>query len=389
MLVGFRWSMNLGSSHWKTTKISCLVAHHTSASSSACGPSPLSSGRRIAFRRVAEIPAASKIRCDRLLPTHDFSSVYLGGLEVIVRKKISPELPVQRSAHERLVKACDKLGISLNPRKRLVDAAMGPVLDGELDGRLRHLCHERKTSAEMLVKTIIIIGALGWSVGALQHFAGLWGFAMSCRRPLFAVLSEVYGAIREHVSLLLEVLSCCALLPFAQTVISCSDPSIAGGSAVEATVFAENLENECHICQLSSCGASPISACPEKPELVFVCFPLFSCSPAVLLVSPRLSPEIQGILAVAGMRLVVTARATGRPHSLTYPHRTGGSTSGSANFVLSTGGRLEVVQCSGVRTLKQEMWRACVCVVLWRCAASDHCIRKPFFLLSQLHRCMR
>ena len=87
---------------------------------------------------------------------------------------MSPELSVQRSARERLVKACDKFGISLNPRKRLVDAAVGPVLGGELDGRLGHLCHNCKTSAEMLVNTIILIGALGLSVGALQHFAGLW-----------------------------------------------------------------------------------------------------------------------------------------------------------------------------------------------------------------------
>ena len=86
------------------------------------------------------------------------------------------------------------------------------------------LGHERKTSAEMLVKTIIFIGALG--------------FAVSSRRPLFAVLSEVYRAIHEHIeegwievtpSLLMEVLSCCALLPFAPAVITCSDLSIAGG----------------------------------------------------------------------------------------------------------------------------------------------------------------
>ena len=91
----------------------------------------------------------------------------------------------------------------------------------------------------MPLTTIIIIGALGWSVGALQHFACLWGFAASSRRPLFAVLGEVYGAIHEHVedgwikvtpSLLLEVLSCYALLPFAQTVISCSDASLGCGA---------------------------------------------------------------------------------------------------------------------------------------------------------------
>ena len=85
---------------------------------------------------------------------------------------MSQEPPVQRPARERLVKACDKFGLPLNPMKSLVDAAVSP--GGELKGMLGHLCHQRKKSAEMLVKTIIIIGALRWSVGPLQHFAGLW-----------------------------------------------------------------------------------------------------------------------------------------------------------------------------------------------------------------------
>ena len=101
---------------------------------------------------------------------------------------------------------------------------------------------------------------------------------------------------------------------------------------------------------------------------------LFSYSPALLLVSPRLSREIQGILAVAGMRFVVAALATWRPRSLTCPHRAGSLKSGSANVVLSTGGRPEVGQSSGVRTFKQEMWRVCVCVcvVLCRCVAPKY-----------------
>ena len=77
------------------------------------------------------------------------------------------------------MKACDKLGIPLSSRKRLVDAAVGPVLGGEFDGSHGHLCHQRKTRAEMLVKTIIFMDCLGWSVGARQHFAGLCGSAVS------------------------------------------------------------------------------------------------------------------------------------------------------------------------------------------------------------------
>ena len=122
---------------------------------------------------------------------------------------------------------------------------------------------------------------------------------------------------------------------------------------------------------------SPDQRLSRQSWLVFVWFPRFSCSPAILLAQLRLSREIQGILAVARMPLVVAAHATGRKRFLTYPHRTGWLTSGSANLVLSMGGRLEVVQNSGTRTFKQETWS--VCVVFWRCAASDHCIRKPFF----------
>ena len=65
-------------------------------------------------------------------------------------------------------------------------------------------------------------------------------------------------------------------------------------------------------CQRSSCGASPDQRLSRKLWVAFVWSPLFSCSPTLLLVSPRLSREIQGILAVAGMRLVVAAHARGR-----------------------------------------------------------------------------
>ena len=51
------------------------------------------------------------LRRDGPLPTQDISLVYQDGLEVVARKKVSQELPVQRSKRERFVKACNKLGI--------------------------------------------------------------------------------------------------------------------------------------------------------------------------------------------------------------------------------------------------------------------------------------
>ena len=74
----------------------------------------------------------------------------------------------------------------------------------------------------------------------------------------------------------------------------------------------------------------------------------------------------------------MAAHARGRPRSLTYQHRTGGLTSGPANWVLSMCGRLEVVQSTGARTFKQNMWRVAVCVcgaLALRCGRS---LRKDF-----------
>ena len=117
---------------------------------------------------------ASELRRDRPLPTHDIALVYLDGIDAFVRKKISPELPVQRLAGECSVKACIKLCLPLNPRKRLVDAAVGLQcwVASPMEGSVS-FCHERKTSLNTLAKTIIFSGALGWLARALQNFAGL------------------------------------------------------------------------------------------------------------------------------------------------------------------------------------------------------------------------
>ena len=54
------------------------------------------------------------------------------------------------------------------------------------------------------------------------------------------------------------------------------------------------------------------------------------------------------MLAVAGLRFVVAAHATGRKRFLTYPH------------CCLTSGSVDVVLSMGVRTFKQGFWRVCV-----------------------------
>ena len=123
---------------------------------------------------------------------------------------MSQEPPVQRPARERLVKACDKFGLPLNPMKSLVDAAVSPSVGWRVKGNARSPLPSAQEK----------FGNAGQNHHYHRSSALVGRTAATFRRPLGFL---VVGWMKLTPSLLLEVLSCCALLPFAQTVISCSN----------------------------------------------------------------------------------------------------------------------------------------------------------------------
>ena len=225
---------------------------------------------------------------------------------------MSPELPVERSARERFVKACIKLGLPLDPRKRPVHAGVGSSVGWRLRWQLGQLCHERKEKLERHSQNgcfLLIPGLVG--TGAATFLRSL----RLLQTPNF---------------LLFSVMCTEEVMNTRKTV---------GSRLLQVSNWKRSLPARC--CSL------------RRQSLAFV------------------------------------AHATRRRRSPSYPQRTGSLTRGSANWVLLTGGRLEVGQNSGVHTFKQEMWR--VCMVLWRCAAlrvpysrwreQQHCDHSPAHLL--------
>ena len=195
-------------------------------------PGRRKSGRTELLRQFTQQGEAKGCSCSS---GRQHDTVWARSHDGVVRKAVQVGVAAfQRPARDHFLKACNKLGLPVSSRKRLVDESRG---SGKLNGRLGHLCHQRKKSANILSRTTIFTGSLGWSVGPLQHFRRPLGFLMSSRRAPFAVLREVYGAIHEHIedgwmkvtpSLLLDVLSCCLLRrPSSAAVTS----SFAGGSA--------------------------------------------------------------------------------------------------------------------------------------------------------------
>ena len=87
------------------------------------------------------------------------------------------------------------------------------------------------------------------------------------------------------------------------------------------------------------------------------------------------------------MRLVVAALATGRLRFLTYPHRTGGLTSGSANVVYVDGWATRGRAKLGRAHVQARCVARVCCALALRYKRSLH--KETIFLPSQLHRCMR
>ena len=223
--------------------------------------------------------------------------MYLDGLVVVVRnKKFSPELPVQRSARERFVKACIKLGLPLNPRKRLVRAGVG----SSVGWRSRWQARSALPRTQRKVGT----SQLKWLFSS-----NLWdGWHGRCN---ILQVSEASRSLQTPNFLLLSVMCTEEVMNTRKTV---------GSRLLQVSNWKRSLPARCCLLRRQS--------------------------------------------------LASVAHASGRRPSPSYPQRTGSLTGGSANWVLLTGGRLEVGQNSGVHTFKQEMWR--VCMVLLRCAAPKY-----------------
>ena len=209
------------------------------------------------------VDPASELHKERPVPAgSDITVVCMDGVDhlrkasVVLRDVGGPE---ETGGHRRFVDACRRLGLPLNTGKRLLRAAHGVLLGGELDGRRGWLAHARSKGEALVAKAAVLLGMEQWSGGALQHWVGCFCFGASFRRPIFAALEEVftlaaaieYGSGPPGVQHLDEILCAAILVPLMLTnlraplrlPISCSDASEAGGGAAEADSFIPSLDD--------------------------------------------------------------------------------------------------------------------------------------------------
>ena len=117
-----------------------------------------------------------------------------------LRRWDGAELPEAGQRHpvmQRFVDACAKLGLPVNAAKKVVQDFDGAILGDELDGIRGALSIAPEKGHKFVGKTCALLTVPKATQVACQHWSGLFCFAAGFRRPLFAVLEQIFGFIVE------------------------------------------------------------------------------------------------------------------------------------------------------------------------------------------------
>ena len=154
------------------------------------------------------------------------------------------------------METCRQLGLPVNVGKKVIKEFYGAILGGELDGICGTLGVAPAKGHSFVAKTCALLSVPKATQVTCPHWAGLFCFAAGFRRPLFAVLEQIFAFIVEMDT---KVVSASALpndvrdeillagllvrLAFSnlraplRQMISVSDASEHGGASAEAAKF--------------------------------------------------------------------------------------------------------------------------------------------------------
>ncbi|CAK0801547.1 unnamed protein product, partial [Prorocentrum cordatum] len=259
--------------------------------------------RALVFERT-NVRSDTELRPDRPTPQGDVSVACLDGFDFArqARTRLGNLDEPESAEHSAFVHTCQSYGIPLNAGKAMVSALRAGILGGLFMGGLGLLSVAPGKAQRLAFKGATLVAQQSWTAGALRHWAGQACFAAGFRRPLFAVLEQIFPCIQGAVArptwpdptVAHEIPSFTMLLPLAHSnhrapvkrSISCADASEHGGGAAEAVKFRRQLGREAgqrfetHFAQLAesqqgecapqrrcaACGAARARELAEYPE---------------------------------------------------------------------------------------------------------------------------
>ena len=246
--------------------------------------------RHIVFDRC-QIPRSTSLEKNLPIPQLDAEGtmmvVYLDNYDEIkcYHQLSRGEHSGQSENQKRFNKVCDELRLERNLGKQLIGSFTGSLQGGELDGQAGTFRMAPDKLRGFIGISVAMLASETWREFHLRHWVGKAAFAAAFKRPLFAILQEVFELIQEAqgrdvapskdtkdevlTMMVLSVLGEADLRAQISDVISCTDASPSGGGAAVAAKFKDKgfdypiaVEDRS---QCGSCGKAVIER--EDPRL--------------------------------------------------------------------------------------------------------------------------
>ena len=216
--------------------------------------------RHLVFN-LAGVPRMTSVEKGRTLPEAEagdsLTVVYLDNYDElrVMRKLCSDEdgTVVQSEGQRKFNEVCDRLKLQRNLGKQLVMAFSGAIQGGDLDGRSGVIKVGQDKLFNFIGISLALLISSTWKEFPLRHWTGKAAFMAAFKRPLFAILQEIFESIQMSTQgdlapskdVIDEVIAMCTLAVVAETslratispVISCTDASPTGGGSGIATHF--------------------------------------------------------------------------------------------------------------------------------------------------------
>ena len=158
--------------------------------------------RHLVFKR-AGIPVMASVEKEKLLPEGEGMTVdFLDNFDDLKRlRQVADEIEEGRATPnlQRFYEACDELELDRKRGKLLLSSLTEGLHDGELDRDKGVLRIAPGKLQRFLIVSLALLGCEKWKESQMRHWAGKAIFVGGFKRPLFAILQEIFSQIEEGI----------------------------------------------------------------------------------------------------------------------------------------------------------------------------------------------
>lgn len=163
---------------------------------------------RLFMFEVCGVPPVVELRRDMALPDPEVAVVCMDGADIVSKAKIGVGAMQVQGTNQmagdqsrilaRFVAEYAKQKLPVKQGKSVEMSLDGMIFGGELDGVLGTLMHGRKNGKRLVNRSLGLLAMKRVPQVTPQHWAGLFCFMKSFRRPMFSIGQDMLPAISAY-----------------------------------------------------------------------------------------------------------------------------------------------------------------------------------------------